>query len=424
MLRYLPALLFGRLVRVLVRLIRKGGGSALPGLILSKLAPGILKSTISLFRDGLIIVTGSAGKSTTTKMLVGIVRAHGKEVFTNPSTANILQGFYSTIIEKSDALGRIRADVAILEMDEGHAELLTRSLSPRQVTVMNVMEDQIDRFVDPELVRQTLAKVAARATSNVILNADDQNTVLMADSNQSATVTWFGVSHQLLEEEKHGLATAPTFLPQEPRPTPRIEAFSRQGLTVTAIDAQYGQLEFSLPNRGLHFILDAVAALESARAYLLEDFRPELAVQVLNTLPPVFARGEVTEVNGEPVEFVLVQNPGSMQLNLDNLSADIAQVFFAIGRDVHDPSWMWTVNFENLKHVDVVSGYNAFEAALVLEYNDVEVRSVEDDLDAAIAKFFALPRPAEGMKTVIFSADAMRRLRRSMGFWSPEEVER
>jgi UDP-N-acetylmuramyl tripeptide synthase len=357
-------------------------------------------------------------------MLVGIVRAHGKKVFTNPSTANILQGFYSTIIEKADALGRIRADVAILEMDEGHAELLTRSLSPRQVTVMNVMEDQIDRFVDPELVRQTLAKVAARATSNVILNADDQNTVLMADSNQSATVTWFGVSQQLLEEEKHGLATAPTFLPQEPRPTPRIEASSRQGLTVTAIDSKYGQLEFSLPNRGLHFILDAVAALESARAYLLDDFQPELAEQVLNNLPPVFARGEVTEVNGEPVEFVLVQNPGSMQLNLDNLSADIRQVFFAIGRDVHDPSWLWTVNFENLKHVDVVSGYNAFEAALALEYNDVEVRSVEDDLDAAIAKFFALPLPAEGIKTVIFSADAMRRLRRSMGFWSPEEVER
>jgi hypothetical protein len=71
-----------------------------------------------------------------------------------------------------------------------------------------------------------------------------------------------------------------------------------------------------------------------------------------------------------------------------------------------------------------VSGYNAYEAALVLSYNDVIIGEVIDDLDAAIERFFALPKPSRGMKTVIFSADAMRRLRRSMGFWSPEEVER
>ena len=423
MLRYLPALILGRLVRVLVRIFRKGGGSALPGLILSKIAPGILNRTLSSFRDGLIIVTGSAGKSTTTKMLVAIARAHGKTVFTNPSTANILQGFYSTIIEKSDTLGRISADVAILEMDEGHAELLTRTVSPRQVTVMNVMEDQIDRFVDPELVRETLTKVAARAKSHVVLNADDQNTILMA-SSVSVETTWFGVSEQLRTEEKNGLATAPTFLPAQPRPTPRIQAESRQGLRVTASDQLFGTIEFELPNRGVHFILDALAALESARSYLQDDFDTAVAVEVLSSLPPVFARGEVSTVNGEPVEFVLVQNPGSMQLNLDNLDGQPEQVMFAIGRDVHDPSWMWTVDYSNLKHVDIVSGFNAYEAALVLEYNEVEVVAVQDDLDKAIEVFFAMPKPVTGIKTVIFSADAMRRLRRSMGFWSPEEVER
>ena len=423
MLRYLPALYLGRLVRFLVRVFRKGGGSALPGLILSRIAPGILNRTLESFPEGLIIVTGSAGKSTTTKMLVAITRAHGKTVFTNPSTANILQGFYSTIIEKSDYLGRIAGDVAILEMDEGHAELLTRTVAPRQVTMMNVMEDQIDRFVDPELVRATLTKVAARAKSHVVLNADDQNTILMAGSVPSV-VTWFGVSDDLRAEEKNGLATAPTFLPIQARPMPRIEARSRQGLRVQAADQVFGTFEFELPNRGVHFILDAVAALESARAYLNEDFDSSVAVEVLSTLPPVFARGEVSTVNGEPVEFILVQNPGSMQLNLDNLDGEPEQIMFAIGRDVHDPSWMWTVDYSNLKHVDIVSGYNAYEAALVLAYNDVAVGKVQDDLEKAIEEFFALPKPTSGIKTVIFSADAMRRLRRAMGFWSPEEVER
>jgi lipid II isoglutaminyl synthase (glutamine-hydrolysing) len=110
--RYLPAILIGRLTRFAVRLVRPGGGSALPGLVLSKLAPGILRSTFTRFPQGLVVITGSAGKSTTTKMVVGIARAHGLSVFTNPSTANIKQGFFSSILEKSNPLGKIRADVA------------------------------------------------------------------------------------------------------------------------------------------------------------------------------------------------------------------------------------------------------------------------------------------------------------------------
>ena len=121
MIRYWPALLVGRIARVLIRLIRKGGGSALPGLILSKLAPGILYRVLGSFPQGLVIVSGSAGKSTTTKMLVNIVREHGLAVFTNPSTANILQGFYSTIIERATWSGKVAGQVAILEMDEAHA---------------------------------------------------------------------------------------------------------------------------------------------------------------------------------------------------------------------------------------------------------------------------------------------------------------
>jgi UDP-N-acetylmuramyl tripeptide synthase len=423
MLRYLPALLIGRLARLLIRVVRKGGGSALPGLILSKLAPGILAATLRRFQDGLIVVTGSAGKSTTTKMLVAIARKHGKSVFTNPSTANILQGFYSTIIEKASLLGGIAADVAILEMDEGHADLLSSRFAPRQVTVMNVMEDQLDRFIDPALVRDALTRVASRATDRVILNADDQNTILIGDSVHTSK-RWFGINTDLIAASKHGLLTAPTYLPERARPRADIEATTIVGTKVDFVSTGYGQGSFTLPNRGLHFVLDAVAALESAYAYLGESFDAELAASTLNQLPPVFARGEVNQVNGESVEFILVQNPGSMQLNLDNLKPDVEQIMFAIGRDVHDPAWMWTVDYSNLPHANVVSGFNAYEAAMLLAYHDKRVDFVTDDLDEALERFFALPAPSTGVKTVIFSADAMRRMRRALGFWSPEEVER
>jgi len=417
--KYLPAILIGRLARFAIRLVRKGGGSALPGLILSKIAPGLLAGTLSKFPDGLIVVTGSAGKSTTTKMLVAIARAHGKTVFTNPSTANILQGFFSAIVEQSNLFGNISGDVAILEMDEGHAELLTRRIKPRIVTVLNVMEDQLDRFVDPAFVRATLGKVASRAREAVVLNADDQNMLLLhRDNPQLHGVSWFGVTDPVLSAQRDGLGTAPTFVPNLPRPSVKSEVVSMVGNRV--VIRSNGSREIYIPARGLHFAVDAIAAFETASRYL-QSFDGDLAAKTISELPPVFARGQVASVNGEDVEFILVQNPGSMQLNLDNLTTNPEQIMFAIGRDVHDPSWMWTVDYSGLSHADVVAGFNAAEAALVLAYNEVPIGKVIYDLDEAIEAFFAMPKPNVGVKTVVFSADAMRRMRRSLGFWSPEE---
>ena len=421
---YLPAILIGRAARSLIRMVRPGGGSALPGLVLSKIAPGLLAKTLNSFRDGLVVVTGSAGKSTTTKMLVAVARAHGKTVFTNPSTANIEQGFYSAILERSNLFGKIVGDVAILEMDEGHAAEITKRVSPRQSTILNVLEDQLDRFVDPALVREKLALVARRTRGPVLLNADDQNTVLIGEGlNASSDKHWFGISREVIESTKHGLGAAPTYLDELPRPIVSAEIESVQDVFATAV-LNAEQVSFSLPNRGLHYALDSIAALQSAKTYLGEAFDLELAAKVLNELPPVFARGEIAQVGGEDVEFILVQNPMSFQLNLDNLNTKPSQIMVAIGRDVHDPSWLWTVDMSNLSHADVVSGYNFAEIALRMTYANIPIGRVIGDLEEALEAFFDLPKPASGMKTVIFSADAMRKTRRILGFTDPEAVER
>lgn len=419
--RYILAILIGRFIRSMVRLVRPGGGSALPGLVLSKIAPGLLASTLGRFPDGMLVVTGSAGKSTTTKMLVAIARDHGKVVFTNPSTANIEQGFFSSIIEQSTITGRIRGDVAILEMDEGHAAAITKRIAPRQVTLLNVLEDQLDRFVDPVLVRNMLAEVASRAKDAVILNADDQNILQINAVQTSEKASWFGLSAQILQSSKHGLGAAPTYLSNLSRPATQSEAITaNSGLVSARIGA--AKVEFELSSRGIHYVLDAVAALESARRYLGVSFDAELAAETISNLPPVFARGEVTKVNGIDVEFILVQNPMSFQLNLDNLPQDQEQLMVAIGRDVHDPSWLWTVDFTNLPPVQIVSGFNFAEIGLRLAYADVAVSKVVPDLLQAVDEFFSQPAPQQGRRTVIFSADSMRRTRRHLGFTSPDAV--
>lgn len=418
---YLPAIVFSRAARLAIRRFRPGGGSALPGLLLSKIAPRLLGRTLRSFRQGVVVITGSAGKSTTTKMVVAIVRAHGLEVFTNPSTANIRQGFFSSIIEKSDLYGNIEADIAILEMDEGHAESITAEVSPRIVTLLNVLEDQLDRFVEPTVVREKLRLVATRATQAALLNADDQNILMISQELSLPSKIWFGISEHLLKGDDLGVA--PTFSKPIQRPTVQAEVQSLNGKRCTAIIGEREAI-FDLPNRGLHYALDAIAALATSKEILGNKFDLELAEKILDQLPPVFARGEVVQIDDKRVEFVLVQNPTSFQLNLDNLDLPLDRLMIAVGRDVHDPSWLWTVDLSKLDRVDVISGYNYAELGLCLAYGGVQVDQVEPDLFAAFDRFMALPEPSNGVRTVVFSADSMRRLRRHLGFTSPDEVER
>lgn len=420
--RYLPALLVGRLVRIAVRLVRPGGGSALPGLVVSKLAPKLVFKTLNSFDQGLVIVTGTAGKSTTTKMLVAIARAHGLDVFTNPSTANIEQGFFSTIVRQANLFGKVRGDIAILEMDEGHAAQVVEKVKPKTSVILNVFEDQLDRFVDPALVREKLLDVAKATYGSLILNGDDQNCLLIADEVKSDAL-FFGLSIELEASVGAGMSYAPTYQDSLPKPETICTAITLEDRQL-ALELHGIKAHVELPSRGVHFAMDALAALTAAKEIFGDSFDLSLATDTLNSLPPVFSRGEIKEVNGEPCEFILVQNPVSMQLNIDNLSLDQEQVFFAIGRDVHDPSWMWTVDFKKLKRVHTVSGFNYADAALLLAYNDVPVECVEPEYFQAIDSFFALDRPSSGIKTVIYSADAMRRMRRYLGFTDPEDVNR
>ena len=68
-LRHAPAILIGRVVRAAARRRKPGGGSAVPGLVVNRIAPGFLAAALGSFRDGLVIVSGSSGKSTTTYLV-------------------------------------------------------------------------------------------------------------------------------------------------------------------------------------------------------------------------------------------------------------------------------------------------------------------------------------------------------------------
>lgn len=421
--RAFAAVAIGRFIRFLVRIVRKGGGSALPGLIVSKIDPNLVTRALEQLPLGVVVVTGSAGKSTTTKMLVALLRAHGISVFTNPSTANILQGYFGSVMVHGNLFGRLREQIAVIEADEAHAVTLAEMVRPRGVLVMNVVDDQLDRFVEPELVRETLANVAREAREFTILNGSDQNCLLIGESLETPRQIYFSIEQRLRGNSSIGMGYANTYLPKLTEPQAQAYVSELDGQQVT-IATNLGEVRFKQPNRGAHFAVDAAAAIAALFEVLPDQVNLATISETLNTLPPVFARGEVREVRGQEIEFMLIQNPPSAQLNLDNLLETPLCVFVGIGRDVHDPSWLWTVDFSKLGKIDVVSGYNAAEIGLRLMIEGHTIDYLDDRLEEAVEQFLALPTPHSQRKLFIFSADTMRRTRRYLGLNDPEDVRR
>jgi UDP-N-acetylmuramyl tripeptide synthase len=137
-----------------------------------------------------------------------------------------------------------------------------------------------------------------------------------------------------------------------------------------------------------------------------------LVEKVLSSLPPVFARDEIADVRGRKVRLMLVQNPTSFRLNLSEISGEESPLMLMAGGDIHDPSWLWTVDFSKLKHVDIVGGRNAYDLALRLRYQGVSIGSIHPEASDAAEAFLSLEGESP---TILFSADAMRRTRRYLG---------
>ncbi|MEK9600032.1 MAG: Mur ligase family protein, partial [Pontimonas sp.] len=144
------AFVVAKLLRFLTRL--RGGGSAFPGLVLLRLRPQVLAETLGDLRLGRVFVSGSNGKSTTTTMITSLLRAHGLSVFSNPAGGNLPQGLASAVVGQASISGRVKADIAVLEVDEAYAERIADAVEPSWVVLTNIQVDQLNRFGEPERV--------------------------------------------------------------------------------------------------------------------------------------------------------------------------------------------------------------------------------------------------------------------------------
>ena len=420
--RTATGILLGRMARWATRL--RGGGSAVPGRVLLAVSPKALERAVERMPLGVVFVSGSNGKSTTTNMLVGILRAHGVDVFSNPSGGNLPQGIASALLASVPLDGRLREQIAVLEVDEAYGVNLAKVLRPSSVLLLNVQIDQLNRFFEPDRVVKMLATIADAADAHVVVNANDDNLVAVASRlTGTAEVSYFGVDAALLDDSPNGLANAEVYSvgADAAAPVSRVVVERLHGVDAT-VSIAGSPVDVRLPARGLHYAVDVAGAAAMAERLLGAGFKPELVASAMLALDTVYGRGEILSYNGEDIEVIMMKNPPSLQLNLDYLEQAPEQLFVAVDEGTPDPSWMYDTDFSHIDHVDIVSGTKAWQLATRFGYGEIPVGRVMPELKPALEAFLALPKPSRGTKTMIVNYEQMMLIRKLLGFLELENA--
>jgi len=409
----------------------RGGGSALPGLFVERIDPQFIARTLAQLPRGIVIISGTNGKTTTTKMVVELLEGQGLTVFTNRTGSNFSRGVAAALLGEVDVRGRLPADIAVLELDEAHAVHFVNAIQPNFCLLLNVMRDQLDRFGEIDTTAKLLHTIAKRATEGIVINRDDPRIGNSAFVNDLETpIKSYGVSPQLLklfpsDDALHGEHGAPI------DDTPRLfaddvslESISDDKAIISYDGAQH---EVTLKLKGMYNIQNAVGAIALTRLIMGDVLDKQKMLQSLQNVTPAFGRGESIIIDDDECELVLVKNPSGFRLSLASFDPSKCQTMIAINdnyADGRDMSWLWDVDFDSLREFGVaeVSGIRAYDMALRLQYEDVEPSHVTTDLGVALNHF--LQNSKGKPKRIYCTYTAMLALRRELSKHAKVEVVR
>ncbi|MDR7480977.1 MAG: MurT ligase domain-containing protein [Armatimonadota bacterium] len=434
------------------------------------LAPDLVPALARQLARGVVLISGTNGKTTTARLLGGIAEAAGLAVIHNRAGANLLSGIAAALVARSTAGGRVRGELGLFEVDEATVPAAVAATGPRLVVLLNLFRDQLDRYGEIDLLadrwRRALAHLPAGAA--VVYNADDPLVAEVAQAHTGRRVAF-------------GLETVPDNLP--PRQAPEHAADSRYCYTcgrsyvytlialghmghyacpqcgttrppadvrvvsvrlngvdgaefvvevpggsavagaVTAASrpgtAAASALRLAVRTRlpGLYNVYDATAAAAAGLALGIDA--PAVA-RGLGETAPAFGRGERVVLEGREAVMLLAKNPAGFNevLRTVLLADDEPVVLIAINdliADGRDISWLWDVDFELLRdrvRAAVVTGLRGEEMALRLKYAGVPSACITLERDGAQALAAALRRVPAGRRLYILPTyTAMLQLR-------------
>jgi UDP-N-acetylmuramyl tripeptide synthase len=404
------AVLVGKALRFVLRL--RGGGSAVPGRVALAIAPRFLQQTLGRMQRGIYFVSGSNGKSTTTAMLVKVLRAHGLKVLSNPAGGNLPQGLASALLADVNLFGRLNHDVAVLEVDEAYGKLIAKKVAPNGLLLTNLQFDQLNRFHSPEEVFGYLDELATLTKDLLVVNGTDPNTERLAKGHR-ARLNTYGVyaSKEAVASARNGILAAPSFDLDESDLEHLTNLVSTSGNRAVIAHGD-NSVELTLPAAGLHYAVDAALAIGMASKIVGADFNASIAGEAISDLQAVYGRGEVIQHQGQNIEIIMMKNLPSLQANLDALQDSPKTVWISVDEGTPDPSWIYDIDLGKLRHADVISGTKTYQWATRLAYENLPFGELIEDESAALEYFLKLPGTE---KTAVINYEQMMWLRKRLG---------
>ena len=164
------AVLLCKLARGLLRLLRRGG-TAFPGRVALKVYPQVLGVLSRGVR--VILVTGTNGKTTSSRMIEQAFADAGLNYFANRSGANLISGITAEFAMHSTLTGRPKCQFAVIECDEAASKTVLKYLKPEVIVATNVFRDQLDRYGEiTHTLNNIIEGIHHTPESTLCINAD------------------------------------------------------------------------------------------------------------------------------------------------------------------------------------------------------------------------------------------------------------
>ncbi|OKH80280.1 UDP-N-acetylmuramyl peptide synthase [Mycobacterium sp. ST-F2] len=370
----------GAAARWASRVTGRGAGAMIGGLVAMKLDPSILGQLGSGRRS--VVVTGTNGKSTTTRMTAAALATIGP-VASNSEGANMDAGLIAALA------GSRKAELAALEVDEMHVPHVSDAVDPSVIVLLNLSRDQLDRVGEINHIERTLrAGLARHPKAVVVANCDD--VLVTSAAYDSPNVVWVAAGggwsgdsvscprsgEVIVRENGHWHSTGADFARPEPQWWyDETNIYGPEGFTAPMTLALPGTV-----NRG-----NATQAVAAAVAL---GASPAAAVAAVSTVDEVAGRYRTLQVGEHTVRMLLAKNPAGWQEALSMVSSNVAGAVISVNGQVpdgEDLSWLWDVNFEHFVNFPapiVSAGERGTDLAVRLGYAGVDHTLVHDTLAA------------------------------------------
>lgn len=406
---YLLILWLAKFIQYATRLFGNSG-AALPGLVIEKISKNFLGHHLNNLTDGVIVISGTNGKTTTTKLIVDTLSARGKKVFTNRTGSNMTRGLISAIVAETNFWGNLRYDVAVIEVDEAYAPKLSEMIPIRGCVVLNIMRDQLDRFGEIDATAKMLNQLTNTATEFVILNANDPRVVSL-DSGRGVGRYYFGLSDSVSD-----------LLPSDDDWHGGKAQNSKIKSAYTLVKSDQHDCSFSIDSRiydirtkiiGAQNHLNLLAALACVEQLEKSANTKDLLV-VMSEIQPAFGRGEEIDIGNSSVTIYLVKNPASFNQTVRTAALDKYTTSSIVINDAYadsrDVSWLWDVDFSSFSYAKKIyaSGSRAYDLAVRLKHEGLKTDYINTDEIKLVDKIIE----TEGKHVIFCTYTAMLKIRK------------